>query len=197
MKKAKLTGDFSGSSITKGTYVNSTLRVTDLQSELMISDNAEIQSFLEKTKDCIKSSLLATTFHKALMERNVDENKLRVYIMHFCIGKKVTNPAEYAYSIIKRYVKLDSYENAMFVFLDTDRSKLLEVWPGANLSTTAVYVETAKAGYFSPYNGFFTCSKEILNSTSVMYYYDIRLRWIREELKHIYYSIFDIDDILV
>jgi hypothetical protein len=189
----KLSGDFSGSSVLKDDRKSGTPLSSGLQPEIKISEDVELKSLLENVKDCIKKRLLASTYHRVLKERNVSVDDLYVYLMPFPVDKR-SDLLEYCYSIIMENFAFDSYENTIFVFRNSDKSMLLEVWPGTDLSTTSVYQETAKPGHFHFEEEGVQEAKERVLVFTIFDYWDLRLSWIGLELEGVTNSILDNDD---
>jgi len=189
MKKAKLMGDFLGSSEMKDDHISGTPRSKDLSPELKVFGDMEIKSLVKETTDFIISRLRSFTYQRALNEMNVDINELCVYLMPHPVDME-SNYAEACYSFIIENVTLDSYKNTLFVFRNFDRSKLVEVWPGVDFSTSTVFQEAAAPGRFQ-YEEWTQDAEERIHCLNVMDYWDIRISWILLEVYGIISSIVD------
>jgi hypothetical protein len=198
MITANFTGDFaSRSSKITDVRVSWTRTSKDSPSELIISGDESLKSFAQETKTFILNRMRSSNYQRAIDEKNIDVNELCVYLMPFLVpvGEESDLP-KYFHSHIMENINIDCYENTMFVFRNSDKSVLFEVWIGYNSAKTAIYQETAAPGYFQ-YNELNQKLEEEMRGLNTMDYWDVRKKWIRRELDRIVNAILKDDDAMV
>jgi hypothetical protein len=181
MSRTNLRGDFYGSPAIKDDRTNRSPLGLDSHSELKVPRDERLETLVEGMKALYKSRLQESSFNKALTERKVDIHNLIVYRMPFHVDMG-SDLAEYLSSVIMKNVKLDSYENTLFVFQNKEKSLLVEAWPGNNFSTMAVYHEIAKPGHFKYPRQLLPSMMEGFRAIG---YSIIREDWIKSELERI------------